>query len=262
MLSQLQAKTVVIKFGGNAMIDDDLVRTFASDVAELTANLVRVVVVHGGGPQISKALENSGIANEFIEGLRVTTHEATSIIRNVLHDEISVPLAKLITEAGVSAVVLDNSVFLAEITKPELGFVGELISISVSAFSDVLDQGSVPVIGTIAPNANGELVNVNADLAAASIASALSADVLLVLTDVEGLYSDWPNLGSLVREISVSDLESLLPSLESGMIPKMQGCLLAVRSGVGFAQIIDGSKLHAIQNLVTSSVPVGTRVIA
>ena len=259
-LAQLQGKTLVIKFGGNAMVDSELVSSFAEDVAELSKASVRVVVVHGGGPQISKALEAAGIANEFIDGFRVTTKEATEVIKDVLLSEISLPLSNLITDSGVHSVVLDSSVLQAELTKPELGFVGELVSISVSALEKVLSEGKVPVLGTIARDSNGDLVNVNADLAAASVASSLGAEALLVLTDVEGLYSNWPDKSSLVREISSQELEALIPTLESGMIPKMQGCLSAVTNGVGYAQIIDGSQLHAIRNLVSSSVPVGTRV--
>ncbi len=256
----LRGKTIVIKFGGNAMIDAQLVSSFCKDVAELAKEGVRVVVVHGGGPQISRALEVAGIPNEFIDGLRVTSKEATSVIKKVLHDEISMPLAELISGFGVPAVVMDGSCMVALVTKPELGFVGEIISVTAEHFEKFLEATQVPVIGSIAPDANDDLVNVNADLAAASVAIALNAEVLLVLTDVEGLYSNWPDKSSLVREISSKELEELMPSLESGMIPKMQGCLAAVQNGVGFAQIIDGSQLHAIRHLASSSVPVGTRV--
>ncbi len=259
-LTRMQGKTLVIKFGGNAMVDAALVSSFAEDVAEISKSGVSVVVIHGGGPQISKALEVAGIANEFIGGFRVTTKAATEVIKDVLLSEISLPLADLVTQAGAQGVVLDTSVLQAEITKSELGFVGELTSITISEFEKVLSEGKVPVLGTIARDSNGDLVNVNADLAAASVASYLSAEALLVLTDVEGLYSNWPDKSSLVRDIYSHELEELLPKLESGMIPKMQGCLSAVRNGVGYAQIIDGSILHALRNLVSSSVPVGTRV--
>ena len=259
-ISGLQGKTVVIKFGGNAMVDSELVAGFAKDVAYLAKAGVRVVVVHGGGPQISRALENAGIPNEFIDGLRVTSKEATSVIKKVLRDEISNPLAELISSFDVPAVVLDGSCMEAKVTKPELGFVGEIVSVTREHFEKFLEANQVPVIATIAPDSQGDLVNVNADLAAASVAVSLNAAVLLVLTDVEGLYLNWPDKSSLVNEISSIELEELLPSLESGMIPKMQGCLSAVQNGVGYAQIIDGSKLHAIRNLVSSSVPMGTRV--
>jgi acetylglutamate kinase len=259
-ISGLQGRTVVIKFGGNAMVDEQLVSSFAEDVADLVRAGVRVVVVHGGGPQISRALEKAGIPNEFIGGLRVTTKEATSVIKEVLHDEISVPLAKQITNFGVPAIVLDGSSMEAKITKPELGFVGEIVSVSNEHFEKFLEANQVPVIGTIAPDASGDWVNVNADLAAASVAISLGAEVLLVLTDVEGLYSNWPDKSSFVSEISSSELDKLIPSLEAGMIPKMEGCLVAVQNGVDYAQIIDGSKLHAIKNLVSATVPVGTRV--
>ena len=270
-LQQFHDKVVVVKFGGNAMVDAELQRAFCQDMAYLRWVGIKPVVVHGGGPQISAALKDKGIQSEFKGGLRVTTKETIGIVRDVLRNQISAELAAMIAEAGGDPVVLsgeDSFLFRAEKSylatddgPVDIGFVGEVTSVNPRVVLDALNAGKIPVISTVAPGADGELYNVNADLAAAAAAVAFGASKLMVLTDVAGLYSDWPNLDSLVSEISVGELEAMLPSLESGMIPKMQACLQAVIGGVPRAHVIDGRTPHSILLEIFTQTGVGTLVL-
>jgi acetylglutamate kinase len=255
-LQNFHGKVVVVKFGGNAMVDQELQRAFAQDMAYLRWVGIKPVVVHGGGPQISARLAELGIESEFRAGFRVTTEESISVIRDVLRNDISEKLADLIIDAGADAQVMsgeDGNLFRATKTTVDnegnaidLGLVGEVTMVNPRIIFESIDQGKVPVVSTVAPDASGQLLNVNADLAASALAVALGAEKLMVLTDVPGLYSDWPNTDSLVSEITTTELEALLPSLESGMIPKMQACLAAVNGGVPRAHVIDGRVPHSI----------------
>jgi len=255
-LQNFHGKVVVVKFGGNAMVDESLQRAFAEDMAYLRWVGIKPVVVHGGGPQISARLEQLGIESEFRSGFRVTTEQSIQVIRDVLRNDISSKLAELIIQSGADAQVMsgeDGNLFRATKTTTDasggpidLGLVGEVTMVNPRIIFDSLEQGKVPVVSTVAPDSNGQLLNVNADLAASALAVALGAEKLMVLTDVAGLYSDWPNTDSLVSEITAAELEQLLPSLESGMIPKMQACLSAVRGGVPRAHVIDGRVPHSI----------------
>ena len=263
-IRKFQGQILVIKFGGNAMVDQALQQAFAEDIAFLQLVGIKPVVVHGGGPQISAKLATVGIESKFIDGLRVTTAESIGIIRDTLRDEISVPLAKLIEEAGASTQVLNGEsegLFTASITRKDLGLVGVVTSVNVSVISKAIAQDLVPVISTVGPDASGQLLNVNADLAASSLAVALGAAKLVVLTDVAGLYSDWPNKDSLVSEITLGELEELLPDLESGMIPKMGACLAAVSEGVPQAHIIDGRIPHSVLLEIFTPSGIGTLVL-
>ena len=270
-LQRFHQKVVVVKFGGNAMLDADLQRAFAEDMAYLRWVGIRPVVVHGGGPQISARLAELNIETEFRGGFRVTTAESIGVVRDVLRNEISKPLAQMITDAGAQAQVLsgeDSNLFRAEVTTLDsadgpidIGLVGEVVQVNPRVVFEAIEAGRIPVISTVAPDANGQLLNVNADLAAASLAIALGAEKLMVLTDVPGLYSDWPNLDSLVSEITTSELEKLLPSLESGMIPKMQACLSAVTGGVPQAHVIDGRTPHSILLEIFTVSGFGTMVL-
>jgi acetylglutamate kinase len=262
-LQKFHGKTVVVKFGGNAMVDSDLQRAFAEDMAYLRWIGIKPVVVHGGGPQISARLEELGIESEFRDGFRVTTPEIIGVVRDVLRNDISAELAKLIEVAGAGTVVMsgeDANLFRAEVFG-DVGLVGEVTQVNPRIVFDALDAGKVPVISTVAPDASGQLLNVNADLAASALAIALGAEKLMVLTDVPGLYSDWPNRDSLVSEIAADELESLLPKLESGMIPKMQSCLQAVRGGVPQAHVIDGRTPHSILLEIFTQSGFGTMVL-
>ena len=263
-IRKFQGKVFVLKFGGNAMVDEQLQKAFAEDVAFLNLVGIKAVVVHGGGPQITSRLADLGLKSEFVDGLRVTSSEAISVIRDVLMDEISTPLANMIEISGAKAAVFNGEtegLFKASITRADLGLVGEVVEVNASVIAKSLEANLIPVISTVAPDSNGQLVNVNADLAASSLAAALGAEKLVVLTDVPGLYSDWPNRDSLVSELTASELEEILPDLESGMIPKMQACLNAVRAGVSRAHIIDGRVPHSVLLEVFTPSGIGTLVL-
>jgi acetylglutamate kinase len=270
-LQKFHGKVVVVKFGGNAMVDAELQKAFAEDMAYLRWVGIRPVVVHGGGPQISARLAELGIQSEFRGGFRVTTDETISVVRDVLREQISAQLAELIQAAGAETVVMsgeDANLFRAEKTTLEteegpvdIGLVGEVTQVNPRIVLEALEAGRVPVVSTVVPTTGGELLNVNADLAAAALAVALGAEKLMVLTDVPGLYSDWPNRDSLVSEITAQELDELLPSLESGMIPKMQSCLKAVQGGVPTAHVIDGRTPHSILLEIFTVTGVGTIVL-
>ena len=270
-LKRFHGEIIVVKFGGNAMVDDELKRAFAEDMAYLHFAGVKPVVVHGGGPQISARLAELGIASEFAGGYRVTSAEVMPVVRDVLTGVVSVELAELIDAHGDLATVLSgesDGLFTAERRAAvvdglavDIGFVGDVVAVDPRSVLDALDRGRIPVISSIAPDAAGQLHNVNADSAAASLAIALQAAKLVVLTDVAGLYADWPDRESLISVIDASELRSLLPSLESGMIPKMAACLDAVEGGVAKAAIIDGRISHSILLEVFTPEGIGTEVI-
>lgn len=270
-LQDFHGKVVVIKFGGNAMVDEELTRAFAQDMAYLRFVGIKPVVVHGGGPQISARLAELGIETEFRSGLRVTTPEVMQVVRDVLRNQISSDLASLVESAGAKAIVLsgeDSNLFRAESTTTDqagnaldVGLVGEVTQVNPRVVLDALSGGVVPIISTVAPDQDGQLLNVNADLAAASLAVALGAEKLLLLTDVAGLYNDWPNKDFLISEIRVAELSKLMLTLESGMIPKMQSCLNALAGGVPRAHIIDGRAPHSILLEIFTSSGVGTLVL-
>jgi acetylglutamate kinase len=270
-LQKFHGKVVVVKFGGNAMVDGELQKAFAEDMAYLRWVGIRPVVVHGGGPQISARLAELGIESEFRGGFRVTTDETISVVRDVLREQISAQLAELIENAGAQSSIMsgeDANLFRAEKTMLEsengpvdIGLVGEVTQVNPRIVLEALEAGRIPVVSTVAPTTAGELLNVNADLAAAALAVALGAEKLMVLTDVPGLYSDWPNRDSLVSEITTTELEALIPDLESGMIPKMQSCLKAVQGGVPTAHVIDGRTPHSILLEIFTVTGVGTIVL-
>ena len=269
-LREFHGKVVVIKFGGNAMVDEALQLAFAQDMAYLRFVGIRPVVVHGGGPQITARLAELGIQSEFRAGLRYTDAQTIGVVRDVLRNQVSAKLAELIESSGAGPVVLsgeDDNLFRAEkvmgVTpegQVDLGLVGEVRTVNPRSVLKALDAGKVPVISTVAPTIHGELLNVNADLAAASLAVALGAEKLMVLTDVAGLYANWPDSDSLVSEIKVQELRELLPKLESGMIPKMQACLAAIDGGVPKAHVIDGREPHSILLEIFTEAGVGTQV--
>lgn len=269
-LREFHGRIVVVKFGGNAMVDEALQTAFAQDMAYLRFVGIKPVVVHGGGPQITARLSELGITSEFRHGFRYTDEQTIGVVRDVLRNQVSKHLAELIEASGASTVVLsgeDDNLFRAEkvtASTPDgeidLGLVGEVRTVNPRSVLQAIEAGKIPVISTVAPTVFGELLNVNADLAASSLAVALGAEKLMVLTDVPGLYANWPNLDSLVSEITVSELRLLIPSLESGMIPKMQACLEAVEGGVPKAHIIDGRQPHSILLEIFTESGVGTQV--
>ncbi len=270
-LTKYAGATMVIKYGGNAMTSQALKEAFVEDVLFLRRCGVRPVVVHGGGPQINAMLKRLGIASEFKGGLRVTTPEAMDVVRMVLVGQVGRELVNLLNAHGPLAVGMsgeDGGLFTAQRRGTvvdgedvDLGLVGEVTSVNTEAITDLMDAGRIPVVATVAPDASGAVHNVNADTAAAALASALGAQRLIVLTDVEGLYADWPNTEEIIAQITVSELRELLPSLASGMIPKMEACLRAVEEGVPLATIVDGRQPHSILLEIFTDEGVGTMVI-
>ncbi|MCH1868953.1 acetylglutamate kinase [Nocardioides sp. CFH 31398] len=270
-LKEYNGKVVVIKYGGNAMTDDVLKQAFAEDIAFLRFAGFKPVVVHGGGPQISQMLDRLGIESEFRGGLRVTTPEAMDVVRMVLVGQVQRELVGLVNEHGPLAVGLsgeDAGLFTAKATNTvvdgeevDLGLVGEVASVRPEAVVDLLDAGRVPVISSVAPDADGQVHNVNADTAAAALAVALGAAKLLVLTDVEGLYRDWPASDDVIGEINPEALARLLPDLASGMVPKMTACMQAVRDGVPKATVVDGREPHSVLLELFTDEGIGTQVL-
>ncbi|UJW31440.1 acetylglutamate kinase [Saccharothrix sp. AJ9571] len=270
-LQRFHGATVVVKYGGNAMIDDELKRAFAEDMVFLRLAGLRPVVVHGGGPQISAMLGRLGIEGEFKGGLRVTTPETMDIVRMVLVGQVSRELVGLINAHGPYAVGIsgeDARLFTAERKQAtvdgeavDIGLVGEVASVNPDAVLDIVNAGRIPVVSTVAPDVDGVVHNVNADTAAGALAAALGAEKLVVLTDVEGLYANWPDRSSLVDRIRVDRLEQLLPGLASGMIPKMEACVRAIRGGVRRAHVIDGRIAHSVLLEVFTSQGIGTMVL-
>jgi acetylglutamate kinase len=270
-LERFHGATVVLKYGGNAMVDRALGEAFAADVMFLRMAGLRPVVVHGGGPQISAMLDRLGVQGEFRGGLRVTSPEAMDVVRMVLTGQVQRDVVALLNAHGPYAVGLsgeDAHLFTAERRgvvvdgEPvDIGLVGDVVDVRPDFVVRLLDDGLVPVVSSVARGVDGATYNVNADTAAAALAVALRADKLVVLTDVEGLYADWPASDEVVRRIGVSELEALLPSLSSGMVPKMEACARAVRGGVPRAHVIDGRLPHAVLLEVVTTAGVGTMVL-
>jgi acetylglutamate kinase len=272
-LKQLHGKIVVIKYGGNAMTDDTLRRAFAADMAFLRNCGIHPVVVHGGGPQITDMLRRLGIdKGDFKGGFRVTTPEVLDVARMVLFGQVGRELVNLINAHGPYAVGItgeDAQLFTAvrrsvtvDGVATDIGLVGDVDQVNRAAVLDLIAARRVPVVSTLAPDADGVVHNINADTAAAALADALGAEKLLMLTDVEGLYTSWPDRDSLVSEIDTATLTQLLPTLEAGMIPKVEACLKAVTAGVPSAHVIDGRVKHCVLVELFTDAGTGTKVVS
>jgi acetylglutamate kinase len=254
---------IVIKYGGHAMTDDSLQYAFANEVVALQQSGKQPVVVHGGGPQIEAALEKLGIKSEFISGLRVTTPEIMDVVQQVLCGEVLRSVVNSINNAGAKAVGITgrDSNLITAIRKPktidgetvDLGLVGEIETVDPSLIKSLISGGYIPVIAPVSQDKTGIALNVNADIAAGAIAGALNAELALFLTDVSGLYRNWPDESSLISEISINEARELLPSLSAGMIPKITACLNAIDSGAVCARISDGRISGAITNAVSGT---------
>jgi acetylglutamate kinase len=275
-LDRFHGETVVIKYGGHAMTAEELRAGFAQDLVFLKHAGLRPVVVHGGGPQVTGHLDRLGIESVFTAGLRVTTEETIDVVRMVLNGKVNKDIVGLINRNGPYAVGLsgeDANLFTAERKFAavdgelvDIGLVGEITDVDPSMVRALLDNGRIPVISSVArggdgPDGAGTVYNVNADTAAAALAVALGAAKLVVLTDVEGLYRDWPNSDEVISQLDADDLEKLLPALSAGMIPKMEACLTAVRGGVPHAHVLDGRLSHAILLEIFTDSGIGTMVI-
>jgi acetylglutamate kinase len=280
-LSRFHGQTVVIKYGGHAMADEALRLAFAQDLVFLRHAGLRPVVVHGGGPQITELLDRLGLESTFTAGLRVTTPEAMEVVRMVLSGKVNKDIVGLINRHGPFAVGIsgEDAGTLTAVRKAaivdgqpvDIGLVGEIVATDATAIGALLDDGRIPVISSVAAGADGQIYNVNADTAAAALAVALGAAKLVVLTDVAGLYRDWPasagtasadaTPADVISELTAGELEQLLPGLSAGMIPKMEACLTAVRGGVPQAHVLDGRLTHAILLEIFTDAGIGTMVL-
>ncbi|WP_407917853.1 acetylglutamate kinase [Kitasatospora sp. NE20-6] len=268
-LAHLRGRTVVVKFGGNAMVDEDLKAAFAQDVVFLRYAGLHPVVVHGGGPQISAQLDRLGLESSFTAGLRVTTPETMDVVRMVLSGQVQRELVGLLNDHGPFAVGMTGEdahtmtavkrYAVVDGEQVDIGLVGDIVDIEAGAVKALIADGRIPVISSIARGTDGHVYNINADTAAAALAVALGAEMLVVLTDVEGLYRNWPDSGEVIDRLSATELEEMLPTLASGMLPKMEGCLRAVRSGVGTARVLDGRVQHSLLEAFRPGAP-GTLV--
>ncbi|MDN6356618.1 acetylglutamate kinase [Yaniella sp.] len=276
-IQKFSGTTMVIKYGGNAMVSDELRAAFVEDMVFLHHCGIHPVVVHGGGPQINAMLDKLEIQSEFRGGLRVTTEETMEVVRMVLTGQVGRQLVGLINSHGTYAVGMsgeDADLFVAHRTEHvvngeaiDLGLVGDVVKVNAGAITDLIDNGRIPVVSSVAPEFDsdtgqptGQVLNVNADTAAAELAGALGAAKLVVLTDVEGLYGEWPDPASLITSISADELRGMLGDLESGMIPKMRACLSAVEAGVPQAHIVDGRQPHSMLLEIFTTAGVGTQV--
>jgi len=270
-LREFHGNVVVVKYGGHAMVDDECRRAFAEDMVFLRTCGILPVVVHGGGPQINRMLNRLGIVSEFRGGLRVTTEETIDVVRMVLTGQVGPDVVGQINSYGPLAVGLsgeDGGLFTAARThavvdgRPvDIGLVGDVMAVDPGPVTALLEAGKIPVVATVAPDADGKVHNVNADTAAAALAVALGARKLVVLTDVEGLYANWPDRDSLVQKIDATELAGILPTLDAGMIPKMTACLRAVQGGVRRATVIDGRLPHALLLETFTTEGTGTMVV-
>ena len=272
-LEQFRGALVVIKYGGNAMTDDTLKAAFAQDVAFLKYAGLRPVVVHGGGPQIQAMLTRLGLESEFKGGLRVTTPEVMDVVRMVLTGQVSRELVGLINNHGALAVGLsgeDASLFgarkrgaVVDGETVDIGLVGDVETVNPAAVQDLLDAGRIPVVSSVAPDLDveGQVLNVNADTAAAALATALGARKLVVLTDVEGIYAGWPDRESLLSTLPVDDARELLTRVDSGMVPKLEACIRAIDGGVPQAHVIDGRRPHSVLLEIFTNAGIGTMLL-
>ncbi|MBC7680302.1 MAG: acetylglutamate kinase [Pseudorhodobacter sp.] len=269
-LKSFSGRTVVIKYGGHAMTSPELQQAFAEDVVFLRYCGVRVVVVHGGGPQITAHLDRLGVASEFRGGYRVTTAETVQVVRMVLVGQVNSdvvaglnvhgPFGVGLSGEDAQLLTVERRGAMVDGELVDIGLVGDVVDVQPAILTALLDEGKVPVVATVARGLDGELYNVNADTAASAVAIALGAEKLVVLTDVEGLYADWPNSDEVISSVTAAELSELLPALSSGMVPKMEACLRAVRGGVPRAHVLDGRVAHSVLLELFTDEGVGTMV--
>lgn len=271
-LERFHCRTVVVKYGGNAMTDESLRVAFAQDVVFLRYAGIRVVVVHGGGPQITAHLDRLGIEATFSGGLRVTTPETMDVVRMVLVGQVQREIVGLLNAHGPFAVGLsgEDGRLMTATRRPglvdgeevDIGLVGDVVHVDAGVIDGLLADGRIPVVASVCRGADGEVYNVNADTAAAAVAVAVNAEKLVVLTDVEGLYVDWPSSSEVISRLTATELDARMAALSDGMIPKMEACLRAVRGGVPGAHVVDGRVAHALLLEILTDSGVGTMVVA
>jgi acetylglutamate kinase len=274
-LARFHGRTIVVKYGGHAMADPALRQAFAEDIVFLRYAGLRVVIVHGGGPQITTHLERLGVATEFRGGLRVTDADTMDVVRMVLVGQVNRDVVGLINAHGPFAVGMsgeDAHLLTAERRGAlidgelvDIGQVGDVIRVRPATVTALLDAGHIPVVAGVARGEDGDhetVYNINADTAAAALALAVEAAKLVILTDVEGLYAGWPATDEVISEVRADELEQLMPGLASGMVPKMEACLRAVRGGVAQAHVLDGRVEHALLREIFTDSGIGTMVTA
>ncbi|MCH5138977.1 acetylglutamate kinase [Clostridiaceae bacterium UIB06] len=269
-IQQFYGKTIVVKYGGNAMINDELKNSVIKDIVMLNCVGIKVVVVHGGGPEINSMLNKIGKEGKFINGLRVTDRETIDIVQMVLAGKVNKDIVALINQMGGNAIGLsgiDGNLLTAEKLEShdgvDLGYVGEICNVDESIIEHNLNGGYIPVISTVALNkADGQVYNINADYAAAKISVKLNAEKLILLTDVPGILEDINEPESLLAEINLNDINRLKENgtIKGGMLPKVDCCLEAVQGGVGKAHIIDGRLPHSLLLELLSQEGVGTMI--
>ena len=276
-LQEFKNKTIVVKYGGNAMLNDDLKNKVLKDIVFLQSAGMRPVVVHGGGPEITKMLKQAGKKSEFVAGLRVTDAESAGIAEMALVGIVNTDLLTRLNLLGGKAVGLNGKdawliqakKHLAdvyengEVNLVDIGFVGDVEKINTDLINLLLDAGYIPVIAPIGVGVNGETFNINADSVAGEVAGALKAEKLLVLTDVKGIYSDYPNEDSFISTLSFEKAQELIirGQIDGGMIPKVRACTVALSGGAKKAHIIDGRAEHSILIEIFSDKGIGTEVI-
>ena len=262
-IQDYSGKIVVVKYGGNAMVSEQLKDSVIRDICLLQLIGVKVVLVHGGGPEITEVLEKMGKQSAFVDGVRVTDEETVGVALMVLAGKINKTLVNLIELKGGSAIGLsglDGHMLEAKIKKPELGYVGQITNVNVKPILDVIDKGYIPVVSTVGYDGAGNLYNINADTAAARIAGELGAESLIAMTDIAGILKDKNDPSTLISSIKVSDLPGLISDgvIQGGMIPKAECCRSAIEWGVNRVFIIDGRVPHAILIEMLTNEGIGT----
>ena len=259
-------KIIVVKYGGNAMINDELKDAVMGDIVLLSLIGIKVVLVHGGGPEITQMLKAVGKESKFVNGLRVTDKETVDIVQMVLAGKVNKNLVNLLHNKGGKAIGLcgiDGHMIEAEVLNPELGFVGEITNVNVDPITDVLEKGYIPVISTVGCDKEGNVYNINADTAAAKIAGILGAESLISMTDIEGILRDKDDPSTLISKICVKDAPKLVEEgvISGGMIPKVECCIDAIKSGVRKVFIIDGRIPHSILIETLTNEGIGTMFV-
>jgi len=260
-------KIIVVKYGGNAMINDDLKEAVMGDIVLLSLIGIKVVLVHGGGPEITEMLGKIGKKSEFVDGLRVTDKETVDIVQMVLAGKINKNLVNLLENKGGKAIGLcgiDGHMIKAEVKDERLGYVGEITDVNVTPILDVIDKGYIPVVSTVGYDCDGNTYNINADTAAARIAGALGAESMISMTDIDGILRDKNDPGTLIPKIYVSEAPQLMREgvISGGMIPKVNCCIDAIRRGVHKVFIIDGRIPHSILIEVLTDEGIGTMFVS
>ena len=276
-IQNFYGKTVVIKYGGNAMINNELKNSVIQDITLLKYVGMRPIVVHGGGPEITSVLNKFGKKTEFVSGLRVTDEETVSIAEMVLVGKINTEIVNLLNRQGSKAVGLsgkDADLIRAKkhfaevhengkVNMIDIGFVGEVESINTDILNTLMDSGYIPVIAPIGVGKNGESYNINADYVAGEVAGALGAEKLLMLTDVEGIYRDYQDKSSFISSLSLEEAQQMIADgdIGGGMIPKVETCIKALQGGTSKTHIIDGRQPHSILLEIFTSQGIGTQVV-